>query len=527
MSTLVQNNQPGSRFSRSGWVTVLRYLAMVALALAIFAIVLLLFGKDPLRAYGDILRSTLGSTYGFTEVVVKMIPLVLCACAVLLPARIGLVNVGGEGQLYMGAWLATFGALTFTGLPQVLGVPLVIVLGFIGGGLWALIPAILRAKGWLNEVISTLLLNYIAALFVAYFVFGPWRDAASANFPQTPKFVDAMRLPMFGDTRIHLGLVLAVAAVTLIYLVLRYSVWGYDMRAIGGNPEAARRNGMPITRYTLLVMFIGGGLAGLAGVGEVMAIEGRLRPGFSASYGYIGFLISWLAGHNPLGRRRDVVPDGRVEPWRRHAADYTGHAVRHGQHHHGLDPLYCAGQVLPTQGETVSPMDMSFVIGVLVGALQAGTSVLYAALGEVVVERAGVINLGLEGSMLMGASVGFAVTYQTGNPWLGLIGAALAGALFNLVLAFLVVTRGANQLASGLALGFLGIGLSAVIGRPYVGQMIDGIGTMPIPVLADIPVLGAGPVSARCPDLCGHSDGLLPPVGALPHALGSFHSHRG
>lgn len=301
MSTLVQNNQPGSRFSRSGWVTVLRYLAMVALALAIFAIVLLLFGKDPLRAYADILRSTLGTTYGFTEVVVKMIPLVLCACAVLLPARIGLVNVGGEGQLYMGAWLATFGALTFSGLPQVLGVPLVIVLGFIGGGLWALIPAILRAKGWLNEVISTLLLNYIAALFVAYFVFGPWRDAASANFPQTPKFVDAMRLPMFGDTRIHLGLLLAAAAVTLIYLVLRYSVWGYDMRAIGGNPEAARRNGMPITRYTLLVMFIGGGLAGLAGVGEVMAIEGRLRPGFSASYGYVGFLISWLAGHNPLG----------------------------------------------------------------------------------------------------------------------------------------------------------------------------------------------------------------------------------
>ena len=301
MGTLVQNSQPSGRFSRSGLVTVLRYLGMVGLALIIFAIVLLLFGKDPLRAYGDILRSTLGTTYGITEVVVKMIPLVLCACAVLLPARIGLVNVGGEGQLYMGAWLATFGALTFTGLPQILGVPLVIVLGFIGGGLWALIPAILRAKGWLNEVISTLLLNYIAALFVAYFVFGPWRDAASANFPQTPKFVDAMRLPMFGDTRIHLGLLLAVVAVTLIYLVLRYSVWGYDMRAIGGNPEAARRNGMPITRYTLFVMFIGGGLAGLAGVGEVMAIEGRLRPGFSASYGYIGFLISWLAGHNPLG----------------------------------------------------------------------------------------------------------------------------------------------------------------------------------------------------------------------------------
>ncbi len=294
MSALVQNN-------RSWLLTLLRYLAMLGLALAVFAIVLLLFGKDPLRAYGDILRSTLGSSYGLTEVVVKMIPLILCACAVLLPARIGLVNVGGEGQIYMGAWLATWGALTFTGLPQGLGVPLVIVLGFVGGGLWALIPAILRAKGWLNEVISTLLLNYIAVLFVGYFVFGPWRDTQSANFPQTPQFVDAMRLPQFGDTRVHLGLLLAITAVTLIYLILRYSVWGYDMRAIGGNPEAARRTGLPITRYTLLVMFAGGGLAGLAGVGEVMAIEGRLRPGFSASYGYVGFLISWLANHNPIG----------------------------------------------------------------------------------------------------------------------------------------------------------------------------------------------------------------------------------
>lgn len=135
-------------------------------------------------------------------------------------------------------------------------------------------------------------------------------------------------------------------------------------------------------------------------------------------------------------------------------------------------------------------MEMSFVIGVLVGALQAGTSVLYAALGEVVSERAGVINLGIEGAMLMGAAVGFAVTFQTGNAFLGLAGAALAGALLNLVLAYLVVTRGANQLATGLALGFLGAGLSAVIGRPYVGQLIEGIKSVPIPFLADLPFVG-------------------------------------
>lgn len=135
-------------------------------------------------------------------------------------------------------------------------------------------------------------------------------------------------------------------------------------------------------------------------------------------------------------------------------------------------------------------MILSFIVGVLVGAIQAGTSILYAAEGEVLVERSGVINLGLEGTMLMGASVGFMVVAITGNALLGVIAAALAGGLFNMILAWLVVTRGANQLASGLALGFFGIGLSALIGKAYVGQRVVGLKSLPIPVLSDIPYLG-------------------------------------
>jgi len=279
----------------------LRPLAGLATALLIFAIVLLLFGKNPIQAYSDIFSQTLGSRYGLSEVLVKMIPLLLCSLAVLVPARLGLVNVGGEGQIYMGAWLATWGALTFSNLPTVLALPLVIVLGFIGGGLWAAIPAFLRAKGWLNEVISTLLLNYVAIQFVNYFIYGAWRDPESANFPQTVRFAEGFRLPQFFGTRVHLGLFLGLLAVLLIFLVLRYTRWGYAMRAIGGNPQAAGRHGFPIMRYLILSMIIGGGLAGLAGVGEIMAIQGRLRPAFSPGYGYIGFLISWLAGHNPIG----------------------------------------------------------------------------------------------------------------------------------------------------------------------------------------------------------------------------------
>jgi general nucleoside transport system permease protein len=279
----------------------LRYTAVLALALGVFALLLLAFGKNPLDAYSAIFQSTLGSYYGITEVLVKVIPLTLTALAVLLPARIGLVNVGGEGQLYMGAWLGAWGALTFGHLPQPVALPLVLVLSFAGGGLWALIPAYLRARGWLNEVISTLLLNYVAILFVNYFVFGPWRDPGSANFPQTPLFADAVRLPFIGGSRLHAGLFIAIAAVIILYLVLRYTRWGYEMRAIGGNPEAAKRHGLVLTRYILVTMFVAGGLAGLAGAGEILALQGRLRPGFSPDYGYIGFLISWLAGHNPLG----------------------------------------------------------------------------------------------------------------------------------------------------------------------------------------------------------------------------------
>lgn len=131
-----------------------------------------------------------------------------------------------------------------------------------------------------------------------------------------------------------------------------------------------------------------------------------------------------------------------------------------------------------------------FIVGVLTGAIGAGTSVLYAALGEVISERAGVINLGVEGTMLVGAAVGFATTYQTENVWLGIIAAALAGGIFNLLFAYLVIARGANQLASGLTLGFLGIGLSALIGKPFVGQFVQGLPKWPVPGLADLPGLG-------------------------------------
>ncbi len=280
-------------------LAMLRWAAWVALAFAVFSGIILLYRKDPLEAYGHILSNTLGSTYGLSEVVVKMIPLVITALAVALPARIGLVNVGGEGQLYIGGLFASWAALTFTGLPAWLLLPLMAVLGFVGGAVWAAFPAVLRARGWLLEVFSTLVLNYIAILAINVIVFGPWRDPTSANYPQSRLFVKAGWLPTFGSTRIHLGIVIAALGVTLFYIVFKRTRWGLEMRAIGGNPEAARRNGIPIFWYIVVVLTIGGGLAGLAGMAEASAIHHRLSPGLSPGYGFVGFLVSWLAGHRP------------------------------------------------------------------------------------------------------------------------------------------------------------------------------------------------------------------------------------
>jgi simple sugar transport system permease protein len=278
-----------------------RPLGLLGLGFLVFAVVLLVFGKNPLRAYVDIFGATLGSWYGFSETLVKLIPLVLTALAVALPARIWLINVGGEGQLHIGALFATWGALTFSTWPAWLLLPTMCALGVLGGGLWAVIPGVLRARGWVSETIATLLMNYVAIQLVQFVVFGPWKDPEGVNYPQTAEFAAAAILPTLRASRVHLGLAFALVALGVYAFVVARTRWGLEMRAIGGNAEAARRAGIPIGRYVIVLMLVGGGLAGLAGMSEVSAIQGRLRSSLSPGYGYTGFLISWMAAGRPFG----------------------------------------------------------------------------------------------------------------------------------------------------------------------------------------------------------------------------------
>ena len=278
-----------------------RALVIALVALAVFALLLLADGKDPLRAYRDTLIYVFGNTYGFSELLVRMAPLLLTSVAVALPSRLGLINVGGEGQLYMGAWLATAGALGFSDLPAWQLLPLMTAMGFAGGALWALLPGILRAAKIVNETISTLLLNYVAPLIVSFFIFGPWRSAESSAYPQSPAFVAAARLPSLDDTRIHLGLLYGIICLALYGLALSRTRWGLEVRAIGGNPEASLRLGIPVRTYMIAAMAVAGGIAGMAGMAEVSAIQGRLVGELSPGYGYVGFLVSWLACGSALG----------------------------------------------------------------------------------------------------------------------------------------------------------------------------------------------------------------------------------
>lgn len=279
--------------------TVVRYMFMILIVIVFFGLILLINGANPIKSYIDIFTHTLGSAYGLSEVVVAMIPMLLTALAVAIPWRVGLINVGGEGQLYIGAAFATWGALTFQNLPAWALLPLMVILGMLGGALWAFIPGYLKSIGLVNETITTLLMNSIAPKIIGFLIFGFWHSPMDTV--KTSNFVPAAQLPTFFNSRIHLGFFIALILLICFWLFMKYTRWGLEMSAIGGNSNAALRNGIPVKRYLIVVMCTGGAIAGLAGMAQVSGYYGMLLLNFSTGLGFMGFLICWLANGQPLG----------------------------------------------------------------------------------------------------------------------------------------------------------------------------------------------------------------------------------
>jgi simple sugar transport system permease protein len=289
-------------------------LASILLALIFGALLLLSVGANPLQTYRAMLEGAFGTPtqwqrgqfYSLTETVVKAIPIMLTGLSVAVAFRMRFWNIGAEGQLVMGGVAAAAIGLWFPGffpfLPESRWVWLPLVMGgsIIAGAIWALIPAFLKAYLKVDEIITTLMFNYIAILFYQYLFNIAWKDPAGFGFPGTAMLPEYTWLPRIAG-RMHWGVVLAIVSAVLVWVLLERTRQGYEIRLIGENAAAGKYAGISLARTILLVMFVSGGLAGLAGMSEVTGISWRLQRGLAVGSGFTGIIVAWLARLNPWG----------------------------------------------------------------------------------------------------------------------------------------------------------------------------------------------------------------------------------
>lgn len=272
--------------------------AVTAVAVSSLASVALLAlaGAPPLEVLATLVREPLGSVFGLSETLLVATPLILCGLAVAVAYQVGMWNIGAEGQLFLGAFAAT-GVALHVDAPAGLALPALALAGALAGALWAAVPALLRTHGRVSEILSTLLLNYVAMAWVEYWVFGPWKGRD--GFPYTAYIDEAFRLPGFLH-RAHVGLFVALGLAAALHQALRRTAVGYEVRVIGASPAAARYAGMPVAARSIAVMAVAGALAGLAGAFEVSGVSYRLHASLSPGYGYTAIIVAFLAGNHLL-----------------------------------------------------------------------------------------------------------------------------------------------------------------------------------------------------------------------------------
>lgn len=275
----------------------------IVLALAISGILIAIAGAPVLEAYWRILKGAYGSRLSATETLTRATPLMLTGLAAAVAFRARLWNIGAEGQLYIGAIaVAAASSHLLGGLPSVIQIPALLVIGALAGMVLLLIPLWLRLRFSVDEVVTTLLLNFVAVLFVSMLIDTVLKDPTAFGWPQSQSVADAATLPkLLTRSRLHLGLVIAVALAIILHFVQSRTVFGMQSRAAGLNPSGAVFAGVPLGRTLVIVACISGGLAGLAGAVEVMGVKGYVTTDLSPGYGYSGIVVAMLANLNPLG----------------------------------------------------------------------------------------------------------------------------------------------------------------------------------------------------------------------------------
>jgi len=296
-----------------------RYLnALLVPALALFtalvvgAILMWIFGDNPIDAYKGLFQGAFGSTRGWAVTIRKWSPLILTGLSVAVAFKAGLFNIGASGQFVMGTIFSVFVGINFAGLPMVIHLPMAILAGILGGMIWGAIPGALKVYTGAHEVIVTIMLNYIAALFAGWTVYaggsqgqtpGPLWDPTAGPISETPDVLASASIPMlFGPPyRVHAGIFLALAAAVFVWWLIYRTTFGFEVRTVGLNAKAAKYAGVRVNRTIILAMAIAGGLAGLAGAIETLGVNHRFAPEFGGGVGFDGITVALLAQTHPLG----------------------------------------------------------------------------------------------------------------------------------------------------------------------------------------------------------------------------------
>lgn len=282
------------------WQGIATPLVAVALALLIGAGFILYVGENPLTAYRILFVESFGSVKNLATTLQRATPLMFTGLAVAFAYRAGLFNIGAEGQLYIGAFAAAWVGFSFTGLPRMVHLPLAILAGMLGGALWGSIPGFLKAKLGIHEVINTIMLNFIALFLTDWLATGPFHGGSWV--PETARVAPTAALTrLYPPTRLSAGVFLALAAALIVYLILWKTKQGYELRAVGLNPQAAEYGGINVARNTIIALATSGALAGLAGTEQILGLHNRFIVRFSADLGFMGVAVALLGKNHPVG----------------------------------------------------------------------------------------------------------------------------------------------------------------------------------------------------------------------------------
>jgi len=277
-------------------------LAAVATTLVLTSILVLAAGASPLSVFYLVARGAAGSQFALLETLTRATPLIFTGLAIAVAFRAKLWNIGAEAQLYMGGVMTVVLGTGALPLPAPILIPILMIAAMLAGALMLLGPAVLKTRFGVDEVVTTLLLNFIVLLFVSMLLEGVLKDPMGLGWPQSQKIIAEAQLPrLIQGKRLHYGFVIAIVAAILVWVITKKTLLGYEMRAVGHNAEGARFVGIPVNRILMKTALLSGGLAALAGFSEVSGLKGNLTLDLSPGYGYTGIVVAMLAMLNPLG----------------------------------------------------------------------------------------------------------------------------------------------------------------------------------------------------------------------------------